>query len=153
MKKSRIIMAFLIIGITTQLGCTNTSEDQEENVVVETVKTDTESLKEVFPNLEGIESTEWEYELMTIEGRAPGPSDYCYRGIIVLDNDTAEKYWNNYEWTEVNKELEAEYIDLSKYANKTWYVSNKMKTDMMSIGYMGDVYFAENYIWFDVITQ
>lgn len=118
-----------------------------------TVMTDTEALKDVFPSLEGIESTEWEYELMSVEGRTPGPSDYSYRGIIVLDESSSENYWNKYEWTEVTEQLEAQSVDLSEYANKTWYVSNEMKNNLMSPGYIGNVYFCENYIWFDVTTQ
>lgn len=117
------------------------------------VMTDTEALKDVFPTLEGIESTEWEYELMSVEGRTPGPSDYSYRGIIVLDESSSKNYWDKYEWTEVTEQLEAKSVDLSEYANKTWYVSNEMKNNLMSPGYIGNVYFCENYIWFDVTTQ
>lgn len=147
------MIAILVMVTATQLGCISTSEKQGQTVEVETIRTDIDALSEIFPSLKGIESTEWEYELMTAKGRTPGPSDYCYRGIIVLDENSAEKYRNQYEWTEVSEQLLAQYMDLSQYEKKTWYVSNEMNKDLLSAGYIGNVYFCENYIWFDVITQ
>lgn len=43
--------------------------------------------------------------------RMPGPSDYQIKGVIVLDEDVAERYWNQYECTEVTVDFDTEYAD------------------------------------------
>ncbi len=120
--------------------------------MIENVRTDIEPLKKRFPNLKGIDSAEWECELLTKQGGVPGPSDYCLKGIIVLDDVVAEEYWNKYEWVEVMKEIEANYVDLSEYKNRTWYVSNEMKKDIISTRFVGDIYISEKYLWFNLLS-
>lgn len=110
MKKILASILFIILSITC-MGCSLSSADSGETVDIENSRSEIDTLKEWFPDMQGIESAEWELVTVTTQGRMPGPSDYQIKGIIVLDEDVAERYWNQYECTEVTVDFDTEYAD------------------------------------------
>ena len=158
LKKNILLVILIIVCITNLFGCTNSRELENEvasteNAKIENVKTDMDMIKKWFPNLEGAESTEWEGGNLTERSSTPGPSDYTYKGIIILDEQSAENYKNQYEWKETNMDMEMNFVDLSEYQNMKWYVSKEMQEDIMAAGLLGEIYFCEKYILFSVCTS
>ena len=114
-------------------------------------KTDTGVLKKWFPNLEGIESANWEVKVLSSNsGRVPGPSAFQSKGVIYLEKDIAEKYLNDYEWNECNLQIAGEYIDVTEFVNKKWYYSEKFEEVVKPNSYIGNFYFNGEVVWFDV---
>lgn len=158
LKKNILLVVLIIVCITNLFGCTNSRELENEvasteNAKIENVKTDMDTIKKWFPNLEGAESTEWEGGNLTERSSTPGPSDYTYKGIIILDEQSADNYLNQYEWKETTMNVEMNYVDLSEYQNMKWYVSKEMQEDIMAAGLLGEIYFCEKYILFSVCTS
>ena len=158
LKKNILLITLTIVFMTNLLGCANSRELKKkevpiENVETENVKTDMGAIKKWFPNLEGVESTEWEGGSLTEQGSTPGPSDYTYKGIIILDEQSAENYKNQYEWKETTMDVEMNFVDLAEYQNMKWYVSKEMQSDIMAAGLLGEIYFCEKYILFSVCTS
>ena len=90
LKRNILLVTLIIVYVTNLLGCTNSREPEMEetsieNIETENVKTDMDAIKKWFPNLKGAESTQWEGGNLTERDSAPGPSDYTYKGIIILD--------------------------------------------------------------------
>lgn len=152
MKRFVFGLLFIMIAVTC-LGCSGATRDSSEIVEIENPRTETDTLKDWFPNLQGIESAEWELKVYGTQSSVPGPTDYQIKGVIILDEENAQEYWNQYEWEEVTAELETEYVDTSAYEDITWYRSTKMTADMLSPGKNGDIYFSGKYVWVNVSTS
>ena len=86
MKKmaKKILLGYMIISCTIGVaGCFNSTNNDrnrevEENIELNQKRTDIETLKKWFPKLEGMESAEWEAEVLgqSDDNSVPGPSSY-----------------------------------------------------------------------------
>lgn len=102
----------------------------------------------------GMESAYWEgYELGdNSNGRVPGPASYELMGFITLSSESAEHYWNDYEWEEVTPEFLAKYLDFSEYEGKNWYYCKAVKDEICPQYYiMSDFAFDGETFWFSMM--
>lgn len=130
-----------------------TSDD--ENIIGDDLEriTDLEKAKILFPNLDGIESCEFEYYRLgpTNEvSRVPGPSTYQANGYIVLDDTIMQKYIDQYEWTSATPNIEMLEIFTRNFENNEWLSSDNFKYDVKNPSYNGTLYINENTIWFSL---
>lgn len=114
------------------------------------VQSNIEIVKEIFPNLEGVESVSFEVNNPSVNSRVPGPTELQLRGHIVITEETANKYMSDYEWKEVNVDFSAEYFDVSEYIDDKWYYSADFNNTVISDKFMGAIYFNGKNMWFEV---
>ena len=80
---------------------------------------------------------------------AIGPSEPCYRGVIVLKEDLAEDIWDKYEWEKAAPEdFEFANIDLSTLKNSTWYYSEEFEKDTIRYQPVDYIYFNGSEVLF-----
>ncbi len=142
-KIAAIIILFLIIAMP--VGCTsNYSQPQ--------VYYDTQIAQDFFPNLEGIRSVAIEAVPLTDSGFAPGPSDFKYCGFIELDYSVSDRYWEAYEWTEVDIETYTENIVTNMNSKPKWHYCKDFRDDIIPEKFIGEIYLYDNVLWFEIIT-
>ena len=118
-----------------------TSNNSEETIM--NPSTDVAVVEKIFPNLEGIESVEFEVTTLgSGNSTVPGPTDYQYQGYIELTDEAAEKYASSYKWEDFDNDVTFETINTrsgdfkydpmftkdiikkSSFAGKTWVDGN-----------------------------
>lgn len=127
------------------MGCGNTNKEIEntEEIKVENIRTDLDQIKEWFPNLEGIESAEWEI-LIDDEGdykELPSPGSYTASGYIFLNKEAAEKYLSEYEWQEANPDVKFTYVSSDLLNKGGWMYSRQFDKDIRPLKFIGKVWF------------
>lgn len=119
---------------------------------VEGPKHETSILSKILPQIGNIKGIEWEIQnLSNGESVMPGPSDYRLRGIVILDEITAKEFQDNFEWKEVNVNIEADTFDVSKYNQRRWYYNFKFQQQIASKRVMGKIYFSGEELWFNIV--
>lgn len=149
------IFLSIVFGIN---GCgSNTSvdvrnESVEENAMIQK-RTDIETLQKWFPYLSGIQSAEWEVEVLgsNEQDAIPGPGSFRACGYMILDSDTAKQYQDSYQWEIVKAEIIMNVVDQSVYENYTWSYSKEWEDEVKPGYYIGNFYFSEGVVMFDVV--
>ena len=116
-------------------------------------RTDIEILQKWFPYLDGIQSAEWEAEVLGAneEDGIPGPGAFHACGYIVLDSDVAQKYQDSYQWENVTSKIIMKVVDQSVYENYAWSYSKEWEDEVKPGYYVENFYFAEGVVMFDVV--
>lgn len=114
-------------------------------------QTNIDVVKEIFPGLEGIDKVCWEVNDFSDSFGAPGPTELQFKGKIVLEEEIANKYKEDYEWKEVSIDFSTNYIDVSEYQDDIWYYSTSFNEAVLSDTMMGKIYFNGNEMWFEVV--
>lgn len=142
------ILSFTIIGIFMIFIWKNIVS--KSNVQNPDIQTNVDVVKEIFPGLKGIDSVYWEVDNFSFDSRVPGPTDLQYKGLIILEEESANKYMNDYEWKEVCIDFSTKYIDVSEYQDEVWYYSDSFKKNVISSTMIGKIYFNGKVMWFEV---
>lgn len=157
-KIRKVLFCFMVIicGLGVA-GCQKQTDgdrmlEEVENKVNQK-RTDIEILQKWFPNLKGLESAEWEVVVLGENevSSVPGPSAYRACGFMILEEDQAQKYQDEYEWKEVNPQMDAKYISVEEYQENQWFYSEAWEKQVKPGYYIGKFYLSENVIWFDVV--
>ncbi|WP_026652196.1 hypothetical protein [Butyrivibrio proteoclasticus] len=152
MKKLKVLlcMAVACLALSACAGGSTGKADHSNDKVV--LIDEVDLAKKLFPDLEGIESTEFEQIVPAGNDRlAVGPSDYIYQGYIVLSDEMAEKYESSYVWTEDEKyEFEVRTITERK---GDWQYSEDFSKDYMPDGFTGRMWLDGNVIRFWICTM
>ena len=143
------ILLFCLSAITAIFIWKNIIVKNDDKTIE--IQTNIEIVKEIFPNLEGVESVSFEVNNPSANSRVPGPTELQFRGHIVITEEDAKKYMSDYEWKEVNVDFSAEYLDVTEYIDDIWYYSTDFNNLVMSDRFMGAVYFNKKNMWFEVI--
>lgn len=144
----RIILLLAILLFCS--GCQNTDAKQKnetadavEEQAMENVHTDPEQIHKWFPNLEGIQSTEWEI-IMDEEGDhkdLPAPGSYAASGYIFLDSETAAKYLEEYEWQNAEPDVTFRYVSSDLLNEEKWMYSQQFDKDFRPRKFIGRLWF------------
>lgn len=109
-------------------------------------------LSKILPQIEGAKQITWEIQnLSNSESGIPGPGDYRFKGIVLLDEFAAKEYKDNFEWKEISVNIEADTFDLTKYNQKKWYYSLEFQQQIASKRVMGKIYFSGEELWFNIV--
>lgn len=127
----------------------NSRTDSVDNIM--NPNTDVEVVEKIFPNLEGIESVEYEItKLGNGTASVPGPTDYQYQGYIILTDEAAEKYASSYTWGDFDNDVTFETI--SERSGDFKYDPHFTKDIIKKSSYDGKVWIDGNIILFSVHT-
>ena len=153
LKKSLFII-FNIIFILSLSGC-NMKINPKQNIVY--TSNDVEGIHNLFPDLEGIESCEWEQVQLNNTKRFelfPSPTDYKYQGYIQLTDEQAEKYIQEYGITFNSASPNITFVSIEKHRNKLWKFSGEFDKQINNGPNSGYIYFdGENELLFSVIPN
>ena len=144
MKISRQSLMILLSLITcfSLTGCFNGNNSRNSsNISNVYTSTDKQAISNMFPGLEGVESTEWEEIKRGGDGsrlELPGPTDYEYHGYIILSDEAANKYNNEYTFTSATPNVPFEALTGH---DSNWQYSEEFTKDVIG-NYSG-------YVWFD----
>ena len=107
-----------------------------------TTYTDVSVVQEIFPELEGIESVE--YEVIKHGGddprSVPGPTDYVYQGYIVLTEEAANTIAASYEWQDYDTDISFEAVT---ERSGDYKLDGHFTQDILKKTYSGKVWFNE----------
>lgn len=87
------------------------------------------------------------------ENSIPGPTDVQYKGYFVCDDALVKELRDKYLWSEVKINIHSDNMDVEALNNITWYYSKLFNQEVISVQYMGRIYFYSYFFWFDVITK
>ncbi len=145
-----------------QSGPTNCNDDTEKIydmiggkwIAQNGIKTSNELVNKYFPGLDGLVMTFWEYESLGDDNSsAVGPSDYCYKGYIVLEAGKVSQLFDEYSWEETDFSPSSENIDMSDYDEDTWYYSEEFQEQVMKKTVAGKIYGNGEILWFEFTTM
>ncbi len=145
MKKNILSVLTIFIISISLIACSSKTPDPE-------IFYDVSMAQKMFPGLSGITNVAIETEYLGDQTRSPGPSDIKYRGLIELDYNISNTYHNEYQWVETTFQPYTEYIVTNMHPTSVWCECNDFTKDMMDKGLIGQVYFYDNVIWFEVMT-
>ena len=114
------------------------------------IHTDIEQIIKWFPDLVGIQSTQWEI-LMDDEGdytSLPAPGSYTASGYIFLNQEIAEKYLEEYEREAAEPEVNFHYVSSNLLNNKNWMFSRQFDKDFRPLKFIGKLWFNGEAILF-----
>lgn len=152
-----IILIWLLISFNIS-GCTNRNsvefkKDNVEENGMSQKRTDIETLQKWFPCLNGIQSAEWETEILgsNEQEQIPGPGTFRACGYIVLDSDIAKQYHDGYQWEAVDKKINMNIVDQSLYKDCIWNYSKEWEDEVKPGYYIGNFYLSNRVVMFDIV--
>ena len=126
-------------GNRTGVGSTTNAN---ANASAATISTDVSIVQDLFPGLDGIESTE--FEVIRHGGddprSIPGPTDYVYQGYIVLTEEAANKLAGAYEWQDF--ETSVTFESLTERSGD-YKLDGHFTKDVLKSTYSGRTWFDE----------
>lgn len=143
--------AICVTGILSTTGCGASGSSESPAV---TTSTDTAVMKNLFPNLEGVEAVEMEqHKYGGSDGidLLPGPTDYQYMGYITLSDDAATKYADTYDFKEVT--TPKVFFTNIQQRDGQWRYSYEFGKDIIKKGLVGNVWMDGNTLLFSVGTM
>lgn len=148
-RKSRvlIVIIFVVCIVWVHVAYGKAMKEREANK--SECYTTLQELKQLFPNLEGMESATWQAFSLSTDKRVPGPSDTEYKGYIQLSKDKANYYLEHYEWEEAELDMTDDF-DKKHCESHTWYLSVEFNEVMIDEKVSGNLYFNGKDLWFDV---
>lgn len=148
------LLIVLLLGICL-CGCGSKAYmyERSEGQKVEQIRTDAEILKRWFPNLKGIQSAEWEVEVLgsNEQSMVPGPGAFRACGYIFLDEENAKQYRDSYKWIIVEPEVPMRLVDNVTYEIDSWNYSKEWEDEVKPGYYDGKFYFSDGIVMFDVV--
>ena len=151
--KKALAFTLCVFFCICMIGCGK--DDNEEalmNPIIST-STDLKLVERLFPSLEGAVSLEMEqlkYGGSEGTDKLPGPTDYIYRGYIVLSDEKAGLYTNTYNFTATEAKVPFESI---KERAGNWKYSYDFNKEIIPAGYVGTVWIDGNTLLFDFGTM
>ena len=119
--KKAVVVLMITLMVTMLAACqkennqgsrTGSVNASNTNISAATTSTDVSVVQGMFPGLDGIESTE--FEVIKHGGddprSIPGPTDYIYKGYIVLTEEAANTIAEKYEWQDFEPDVTFEAI-------------------------------------------
>ncbi len=141
---------FLILSLILIINITACFRKISSNNMITNPSTNTETITNLFPLIEGIKETKWEQiTLENINNSIAAPTDYTYQGYIVIDENTSNKYFSLYKWEYSNPNILFETIEIPE---GEWMYSYNFCKDMIPEYYTGTMWFNGNTILFSVST-
>lgn len=143
-------IVFLLVIILFCSGCQKTDIERKKEALntveekdMENIHTDLEQIMKWFPNLEGVQSAQWEI-LMGDEGNfidLPAPGSYTASGYILLNPETAAKYLEDYDWQDAEPGVNFQYISPEPLNEKKWMFSRQFDKDFRPLKFIGKLWF------------
>ena len=156
-KKYRIQSSILIIIIFILVIVQSISNKPNGDFHYENgYRIDQEPIKSRFPELGNFKSCYWKGGSESNNYRTvPGPSTYWMKGFVVLDSNTFNKFKNNYDWNNMDKNWEPTVgSEVLKIQSFDWRNSEEFDESIFnsSIDYVGDFYldFNNGVVYFDI---
>ena len=150
MKKAMVALVMgLMLTALTACEDQNTAGSRTANnsaanagATVASTYSDVSVVQDIFPNLEGIESVE--YEVIKHGGddprSVPGPTDYVYQGYIVLTEEAANTIAGSYEWQDFDTDISFEAVT---ERSGDYKLDGHFTQDILKKTYSGKVWFNE----------
>ncbi len=134
MKNCKIIFQVIIIGMVAflLLGCEKSIADKNIEINGTTIST----VREEFPQIDGVISCKWTYKKLTIDSRiAVGPESYSFYGEMELSSEYYNKIISEYKWEKFKDKTFVEYID-NISNDKNVYISDLFISNMSNKTYV-----------------
>ena len=127
-------------GSRTGVGSTTNAN---ANASAATISTDVSIVQDLFPGLEGIESTE--FEVIKHGGdddprSLPGPTSYVYQGYMVLTEEAANDLAEAYEWQDFETSVTFEAVT---ERSGDYKLDGQFTKDVLKSTYSGRTWFDE----------
>ncbi len=148
--KRFIALTLLTLFTMSATACLKSvPEANTETSYVSRPSSDMAMISRIFPSLEGAIETKWEETSLGDKISIAGPTDYKYQGYIVLDEESANKYFSSYAWEGSDPYIIFDNIDMP---NGEWRYSHDFCKDIIPGYYNGSVWLSGDTIIFSIYT-
>lgn len=117
------------------------------------IYSDVQTVQALFPN---VQIKKAYYEMIPLGGasdRVPGPTDYRYVGVVVVEDEYKKNVLSEYELTAENVEIDENLSGLLKLKETAWETSKELNEDLKPSYFDGNIYVNENTIYFELTTN
>ncbi|MCQ2533905.1 MAG: hypothetical protein MJ172_04985 [Clostridia bacterium] len=142
---------FIISAIFMMTGCSLTQNNTE------TIYTETDKIQSLLPKIyESGNVSDVYFTSETLGSNKfsliPGPSDYKYTGVITIDQDFAQRIYDNYELEDKTITIDDSIKEYISNEEDSWMTSPSFTADFKPQYYGGNIYILDNQIYFELST-
>lgn len=148
-KKVILLLGLVMICVACLSGCKGNNQPQVDGPI-----TDLSAVPKLFPSLNGVK--EFEAEQIKWGGNdrtaVPGPTDYEYHGYIVLTEEAAEEYRNQYDFDGTSPAISFQFSVVADRGGN-WKYSKDFEKAVVDPTLTGHVWMDGNTLLFELRTQ